>query len=69
MVGADKVRETATDTTFWEWAAFTRDSAWDYPLGLVARPTLRYMLTATCTNRRPPKSTWRWWPSRTITTR
>jgi acetyl-CoA C-acetyltransferase len=36
VVGADKVRETATDTTFWEWAAFTRDSAWDYPLGLVA---------------------------------
>ncbi|EUA51532.1 putative acetyl-CoA C-acetyltransferase [Mycobacterium xenopi 3993] len=36
VVGADKVRETATDSTFWEWAAFTRDNAWDYPLGLVA---------------------------------
>jgi acetyl-CoA C-acetyltransferase len=36
VVGADKVRETASDTTFWEWAAFTRDNAWDYPLGLVA---------------------------------
>lgn len=36
VVGADKVRETATNVTFWEWAAFTRDSAWDYPLGLVA---------------------------------
>jgi acetyl-CoA C-acetyltransferase len=36
VVGADKVRETATNTTFWEWAAMTRDNAWDYPLGLVA---------------------------------
>lgn len=36
VVGADKVRETATNTTFWEWAAMTRDVAWDYPLGLVA---------------------------------
>lgn len=36
VVGADKVRETASNTTFWEWAAMTRDSAWDYPLGLVA---------------------------------
>lgn len=36
VVGADKVRETATNVTFWEWAGFTRDSAWDYPLGLVA---------------------------------
>ncbi len=36
VVGADKVRESATNTTFWEWAGLTRDSAWDYPLGLVA---------------------------------
>lgn len=36
VVGADKVRETATNTTFWEWATLTRDVAWDYPLGLVA---------------------------------
>ncbi|MGO9696781.1 MAG: thiolase C-terminal domain-containing protein [Mycobacterium sp.] len=36
VVGADKVRETASNTTFWEWAGMTRDSAWDYPLGLVA---------------------------------
>ncbi len=36
VVGADKVRETATNKTFWEWAALTRDNAWDYPLGLVA---------------------------------
>jgi acetyl-CoA C-acetyltransferase len=36
VLGADKVRETATNVTFWEWAGFTRDSAWDYPLGLVA---------------------------------
>ncbi len=36
VVGADKVRETSTNTTFWEWAGLTRDNAWDYPLGLVA---------------------------------
>ncbi|SPM34969.1 Acetyl-CoA acetyltransferase [Mycobacterium rhizamassiliense] len=36
VVGADKVRETATNATFWEWAGLTRDTAWDYPLGLVA---------------------------------
>ncbi len=36
VVGADKVRETASNTTFWEWAAMTRDNAWDFPLGLVA---------------------------------
>jgi acetyl-CoA C-acetyltransferase len=36
VVGADKVRETATNVTFWEWAPLTRDLAWDYPLGLIA---------------------------------
>ncbi|MCV7177813.1 thiolase C-terminal domain-containing protein [Mycolicibacterium sphagni] len=36
VVGADKVRETSTDGTFWEWSAMTRDAAWDFPLGLVA---------------------------------
>ncbi len=36
VAGADKVRETASNTTFWEWAGMTRDTAWDYPLGLVA---------------------------------
>lgn len=36
VVGADKVRETASNATFWEWSGMTRDGAWDYPLGLVA---------------------------------
>lgn len=36
VVGADKVRETSTRTTFWDWMGMTRDSAWDFPLGLVA---------------------------------
>jgi len=36
VVGADKVRETESSATFWEWAAMNRDNAWDYPLGLVA---------------------------------
>lgn len=36
VVGADKVRESSSRSTFWEWAALTRDMAWDYPLGLVA---------------------------------
>jgi acetyl-CoA C-acetyltransferase len=36
VVGADKVRETSSRTTFWDWMGMTRDSAWDFPLGLVA---------------------------------
>lgn len=36
VVGADKVREGSTSGTFWEWMSYTRDMAWDYPLGLVA---------------------------------
>jgi acetyl-CoA C-acetyltransferase len=36
VVGADKVRETASQTTFWDWMSMTRDMAWDFPLGLVA---------------------------------
>lgn len=36
VVGAEKVRESSTRSTFWEWAGWTRDSAWDYPLGLIA---------------------------------
>jgi len=36
VIGADKVRESSSRGTFWEWAALTRDMAWDYPLGLVA---------------------------------
>jgi acetyl-CoA C-acetyltransferase len=36
VVGADKVRETSTQSTFWDWMSMTRDMAWDFPLGLVA---------------------------------
>ena len=36
VAGADKVRETSTRSTFWDWMAMTRDMAWDFPLGLVA---------------------------------
>jgi acetyl-CoA C-acetyltransferase len=36
VMGADKVRESASKDTFWEWAGMTRDMAWDYPLGLIA---------------------------------
>ncbi|MGW0173612.1 thiolase C-terminal domain-containing protein [Rhodococcus sp. NPDC003322] len=36
VIGADKVRETASKDMLWEWEAMTRDMAWDYPLGLVA---------------------------------
>src|ERR1700739_2480503 len=39
VMGADKVRESASKDTFWEWAGMTRDMAWDYPLGLVAPAT------------------------------
>jgi acetyl-CoA C-acetyltransferase len=36
VAGADKVRETSTQATFWDWMSMTRDMAWDFPLGLVA---------------------------------
>ncbi|MBD0322604.1 MAG: thiolase family protein [Aldersonia sp.] len=36
VLGADKLRETASKDMLWEWEAMTRDMAWDYPLGLVA---------------------------------
>jgi acetyl-CoA C-acetyltransferase len=36
VMGADKLRETASKSMLWEWEAMTRDMAWDYPLGLVA---------------------------------
>src|ERR1700728_3526767 len=36
VVGADKVRETSSQATFWDWMSMTRDMAWDFPLGLVA---------------------------------
>ncbi|MDY0014048.1 MAG: hypothetical protein RBS40_14275 [Rhodocyclaceae bacterium] len=35
-LGADKVRDSSTAITFWEWMGITRDQAWDYPLGLIA---------------------------------
>lgn len=34
VVGADKLRETASKGMLWEWEAMSRDMAWDYPLGL-----------------------------------
>jgi acetyl-CoA C-acetyltransferase len=36
VIGADKTRETSARSTFWDWMALTRDSAWDLPLGLIA---------------------------------
>jgi acetyl-CoA C-acetyltransferase len=36
VMGADKLRETASKAMLWEWEAMARDMAWDYPLGLVA---------------------------------
>jgi len=36
VVGADKVRETASKSLIWEWVPMANDMAWDYPLGLVA---------------------------------
>ncbi|MEV4237024.1 beta-ketoacyl synthase N-terminal-like domain-containing protein [Nocardia sp. NPDC049737] len=36
VLGADKLRESASKDMLWEWGAMTRDMAWDYPLGLVA---------------------------------
>ncbi|WP_099024417.1 thiolase C-terminal domain-containing protein [Mycolicibacterium palauense] len=36
VLGADKVRETASKQLIWEWVPMAHDMAWDYPLGLVA---------------------------------
>jgi acetyl-CoA C-acetyltransferase len=36
VMGADKLRETASKDMLWEWEATSRDMAWDYPLGVVA---------------------------------
>jgi acetyl-CoA C-acetyltransferase len=36
VVGADKTRETSVRSTFWDWMGMNRDSAWDFPLGLIA---------------------------------
>lgn len=36
VMGADKLRETATKDMLWAWEGMARDMAWDYPLGLVA---------------------------------
>ncbi|MCV7317083.1 thiolase family protein [Mycolicibacillus parakoreensis] len=36
VIGADKLRETATKDMLWAWEGTARDMAWDYPLGLVA---------------------------------
>ncbi len=36
VLGADKVRETASKGLVWEWVPMAHDMAWDYPLGLVA---------------------------------
>jgi len=36
VIGADKLRETATKDMLWAWEGTACDMAWDYPLGLVA---------------------------------
>jgi len=53
-LGADKVRDTSSSATFWDWMALTRDMAWDFPLGLVAPanfalPVSRYLHEAPAT--------------------
>ena len=61
VMGADKLRETASKDMLWEWEAMARDMAWDYPLGLVAPAGFalhvrRYLHESPAT-----ASTWRWW--------
>jgi acetyl-CoA C-acetyltransferase len=36
VLGADKLRESPSRNSLWEWEAMAHDMAWDYPLGLVA---------------------------------
>ena len=36
VLGTDKVRDTASSSTFWDWMSTNRDMAWDLPLGLIS---------------------------------
>ncbi|HEV7826357.1 MAG TPA: thiolase family protein [Mycobacteriales bacterium] len=36
VLGTDKVRDTSSSSTFWDWMSTNRDSAWDLPLGLIS---------------------------------
>jgi acetyl-CoA C-acetyltransferase len=36
VLGTDKVRDTASSATFWDWMSTNRDSAWDLPVGLIS---------------------------------
>jgi acetyl-CoA C-acetyltransferase len=36
VLGTDKIRDTSARTTFWDWMGTNRDSAWDFPLGLIS---------------------------------
>ncbi|MEO2104810.1 MAG: thiolase family protein, partial [Actinomycetota bacterium] len=36
VIGADKIRDTSSRSTFWDWMRGNRDMAWDFPLGLIA---------------------------------
>jgi acetyl-CoA C-acetyltransferase len=36
VIGADKTRESSVRSTFWDWMGLNRDSAWDFPVGLIA---------------------------------
>ena len=58
VMGADKVRETASKQLLWEWEAMARDMAWDYPLGLVSPAGFALHLRVICTKPPPPVSTW-----------
>ena len=36
VLGTDKIRDTSARSTFWDWMGSNRDSAWDFPLGLIS---------------------------------
>lgn len=36
VIGADKVRDTPSSATFWDWMGTNRDAAWDLPLALIS---------------------------------
>ena len=62
VAGADKVRESSARGTFWEWMGLDRATWPGTTRSASSRPrTSRCTSTATCTSRRRPVSTWRWW--------
>lgn len=61
VMGADKLRETASKDMLWAWEGTARDMAWTTRSAWLPPPVSPCTCGATCTSRPPPGNTWRWW--------